>query len=296
MTLGNFLEDVYFTLKFQLAHNTKRLMRNSVRLLNETLGREATLEDLTETTIAKHLKRLLDDGRSPFSVRKMRSDLMAMSNFAARRRLVDRAFYLPPIKINEKSPFAYTEDEIRRILDSCRTQRGEAVYKVNGRTIGGVPKADYMTALMMVLFQTAERKSAVLSMSFENVHKDHIFFPADDRKGSRFNVSPINQDCYDAIQKIIEPKRELVFDCGSKSSFHRWFAAVLKDANVPSDCGHAHAIRRSSATIMVENGGTPIEVQQHLCHSDPNIQRAYVAARATLASKRKSFERLPKVG
>ena len=296
MVLIDFLEDVYFILKFQLAHNTRRLMRNSVRLLNESLGRESMLSDLTEFVVAKHLKRLLDEGRSPHSVKKTRSDLLAMSNFAARRRLVNRAFYLPPVKVTHEPPFAFSKQHVDAIFNACGEQKGEVVFRVNSRTIGGVLKADYMTALVTVLFQTAERKSAVLALTFSNVHKDHLYFPADDRKGSRYNICAIDHECYKLIQKIKKPKRKFVFDCGSKSSFHRWFGTVLENAGVPSDRGHAHAIRRTSATMLVEGGATSAEVQQHLCHSDPNIQRVYVADRAIVSSKHRNLERLPKLG
>jgi integrase len=53
----------------------------------------------------------------------------------------------------------------------------------------------------------------------------------------------------------------------------------------------AHSLRSTSATLIMENGGTLLELQQHLGHKSPETTIRYLARLEKLADK--AIEKFP---
>lgn len=69
--------------------NTRRLYEFSIRNFSRFLCREATLADFNDDTIGRLMGWMVERGRSPYTVNKERSQLLAIWRFAARKKFVD---------------------------------------------------------------------------------------------------------------------------------------------------------------------------------------------------------------
>ena len=71
------------------SENTNRLYRMSISSFGKTVITKPTLADLTDANVIKHMQRLLDNGRSPATANKDRSQLLTLWRHAHRLKLVD---------------------------------------------------------------------------------------------------------------------------------------------------------------------------------------------------------------
>lgn len=71
----------------------------------------------------------------------------------------------------------------------------------------------------------------------------------------------------------------------STRSLRRRVDHYLKLANLKRAGLSAHSLRSTSATLIMENGGTILELQQHLGHKSPETTIRYLARLEKLADR-----------
>jgi integrase len=271
MLLGDFFQNIYRPLRLlNRSKRTDQLFRYSIRLFGETLGRPATLDDLTDIAVSRHLQRLLEQNRKPAGVNKERRQLVALWNLAAKKRLVDQFPVLPTVREPEQLPKAWTVEEMWRLRMACNMQPG--VYH-------GVPARLWWVALHCVLFATGERIAAVMQLRWRDISGDVVVFPAESRKGSkRASVATLTPAALAALDEIRQPKRELVFPWPFGGNYiYVVYRAILLRAELETDSrSKFHRMRRSHATHLKAAGGDPTA---SLGHSSPVTTARYIDPR-----------------
>lgn len=271
MLLSDFFSDVYQPLRLlNRSKRTVQLFNYTIKLFGKTLGRPATLDDLNDLVVARHLSKLLAEGRKPAGVNKERRQLVALWNLAAKKRLVDQFPVLPTVHEPEQMPKAWTTEEMWRLRMSCNMQPGN---------YAGIPAARWWLAMHHVLYSTGERITAVLRMRWRDVTGNVVVFPAENRKGSkRASVATLTTQAMESLELIRLPVRDLVFPWEYQPSYmYNVYREILKRAELDSDSRSMfHRMRRSHATHLKIAGGDPTA---SLGHANASTTARYIDQR-----------------
>jgi integrase len=287
MLLLDFYTEIYRPLRLlNRSPRTDQLFRYTIRLFSTTLDRPATLADLTDIQVARHLQLLLAAGRKPAGVNKERRQLVALWNLAAKKRLVDQFPVLPTVHEPEQLPKAWTTEEMWRLRMSCNMQPGEYL---------GIPARLWWLALHHVLFATGERIAAVMQLKWADITGDVVVFPAEYRKGSkRASVATLTTQAVAALEQIRKPKRQLVFPWPYQPSYlYHVYKAILLRAELETDSRSMfHRMRRSHATHLKAAGGDPTA---SLGHQSAATTARYIDRRLLPNNAAKLLENLPAI-
>lgn len=275
-TLREYAESLYFPLNIRCrSPKTKYAYELALRAFGRFLGHEPALPDLTDDAVTRWMAALLTEGKAVYTVREMAGRIQAMWNFLAKRRIVPMfptfAKPAPP----DSLPQALTEDQLRALFASAKKERGK---------IEGVPADLWWTSFLAFIWNTAERKSAALSVRVEWVQFDRgvCTIPPDVRKGGRkwavYHLWPetvtLMRACRDSL-----PGRELMWPLDfCEGSYYTRYDRILADAGLPvTRKTKTHALRCSHATWLKVMGGDPT---RQLGHSDPQTTaRSYLDPR-----------------
>ena len=250
------------------SRNTKRLFRGALNSFDAFLGRPAVLSDLNDATFAAFLAVLAERVR-PATVNNIRSKIVALWSFLARKSIVDRWPTVPPVTEPEIVPVAWSDAELRALWQASESVPGE---------FGGVPVSGWLRALHSIIYDTGERISAVLSLRQADIDLtgQWVNFQAATRKGGRkSNLTRVHADTIQAISRIWMPRRELLLPWPYHATYlQQWYAReVLIPAGLPADRAHKfHCLRRTSATRIEAAGG---DATKMLGHSDRRITVKY---------------------
>lgn len=270
MKLIDFLMDVYAPLR-AIDDRTIDLYRYTIRPFSEFLGRDATLDDLQEIVVARFLAKRVRD-RAPATAAKDRAQLRAMWEFAARRRLVETWPQMPPVKVPERTPEAWTIEEMRRLLASAAQEK---------TSYADVPAALFWKALLMLAYDTGERITSMLSLTWGGFRGSAVLFAAENRKGKRRDIyREISVETADAMLAIRGERGldDLVFPWPRQKSYvWKRLEIILKRAGLPHGRRDKfHKIRRTTASYFEAAGGS---AQKLLDHADPATTRKYLDPR-----------------
>jgi integrase len=270
MTLNHLLTDIYAPLK-GICGRTLELYGFTIAAFAEHLGHEPTLDDLEELTVARFIAARLRT-RAASTAAKDRSQLRALWEFAARRRLLDRWPTIPLVRVPERIPEAWVTDDFKRLLASAAQER---------TSYDGIPAALYWRALLLLCYDTAERCGAVLPLTWSNVRGQMVLFRAEDRKGRRRDIlreiSEETQAALDAIRGNRGPDdRVFPWPCG-RSYLWKRLGIILKRAGLPATRRDKfHKIRKTTASYYAAAGHS---AQALLDHADPATTRKYLDPR-----------------
>jgi integrase len=271
MTLSEFFESYYRPVRLPFAAaNTLRLYRHTVAAFSEYLTRDASLQDLDDVTVGKYLATLSARGLSPYTVAKERSQLLALWNLAARRRLTDRFPEVKAPTLPQRTPVAWTIAELERLLGACARERGDYC---------GIPAGTWWTSLHRVAWDSGERIAALMLVTWTNLRGDWLRIPAESRKGKRADhVVRLSPATLASLQQIRQPRRDLIFPWPYSPSY-LWhvYGLILSAAHLPRDAKHKfHCLRRSVASHLKAAGGDPTIA---LGHADPRTTAKYLDPR-----------------
>lgn len=270
MTLLEFFNSVYLPTRLRgRSPRTVTLYRRSIAGFSAWLGRDADLNDLDDLSVCRYLASL-EPGHAPHTVAKERSQLVAMWNCAARRRLVERFPDVPTAPLPRRVPIAWTEQQLAQLLDACRRERGE---------YAGVPAGLWWVALHRVLWDSGERIGAATQIEWRDLRGEWLLVRAECRKGRRADACyRLAGDTLAALDAIREPSRTLVFPWPfSHSYLWRIYGLILSSAWLPNDSRHKfHCMRKSVASHLKRAGGDP---QAALDHADARTTAAYLDPR-----------------
>jgi len=270
MTLKHLLVDIYAPLK-GICGRTLELYGFTIAAYREFLGHEPTLDDLEELSVARFLAHRVRD-RAPATAAKDRSQLRALWEFAARRRLLDRWPQIPLVRVPERIPEAWMTDEFCRILASAAQERVR---------YDGTPAALIWRALLLVCYDTAERIGAALPLKWSAVRGRLILFRAEDRKGRRRDIlreiGEETQAALDAIRGDRGPEDHVFPWPRGRSYLWKRLGIILKRAGLPATRRDKfHKIRKTTASYYAAAGHS---AQALLDHADPATTKKYLDPR-----------------
>lgn len=268
MLLHDLLTDRYAPAK-ALSPRTVFIYGQSIRLLEQFLGRPAAVADLHEDTIIAFLRwreatpHPVRGMNRPATVAKHRTQLLSLADYAFRKRLLEEAPVVKPLRVPKRLPRGFTADEVARLIRACRGRVG---------TIAGIPARDWWGTLLWAAWCTAARRGELLAVRWADLDagRQEIVFRADTRKGHTRDIARrIDARLADALDARRRAPADLVWPWDRKpTSLYGSMKLLCRQAAVPQL--RLHAIRKASASYVQAAGG---DAADHLDHSDPAITR-----------------------
>ena len=283
MTLTGLLDDIYVPLR-GVSPRTEKLYRYTIEAFGQHLGRQATVDDLEELTVARFLTARLRE-KAVATAAKDRTQLRAIWEFAARRGLTNGRWpQIRPIRVPERVPRCWLTDEMQRLLAAASERQG---------TIGGVPAAAWWRAALLLCYDSGERIAALLALEWRDVTPAGVTFRAEGRKGQRRDIyREISPETAAAIEAIRGPRLR-VFDWDrAATSLWSHLGQILEAAGLPNDrYSKFHCIRKTTASYAAAAG---LDAQRLLDHASPKTTRAYLDPRVVRPPSAPDV--LPRVG
>jgi integrase len=168
-------------------------------------------------------------------------------------------------------PRAWTLDELGGIYRAAAATRGY---------IGSVPAGVWFSALVSVLWESAERIGAVMECTPDDFAPPHLHVRAEYRKGGkRDRVYKLSSRTCDLLTQA-RGKHRLLEWPKSRTLLWKHYADVVARAGLGRGRSLSfHALRRSAASHYASRGGDPVQL---LDHSSPRItHRWYLDRRMT---------------
>lgn len=240
------------------------------------LGREPTLTDLQDATIAAFMAWMLGPARkvSARTTNKRSGALKAVWKWAASRRLIETFPTIGNIPEPQRIPRAWREDELVKLINAARTMRG---------IVGGdVPAWRWWVAIHAWWWNTAERTTATLRLPVDGIDLEYrtAYVPAEIRKGGlKPRVYKLWPDTVEMFRMILPPHtkpRTVMFPWDKhQSSFYNHYKKLLVKAGLPHDryC-KPHRMRVSRASWIKKEGGDPTRELGH--ESEATTRKHYL--------------------
>jgi len=287
MTLDRFLTDVYVPLRLRSrSPESVRLLRHAITQFSRWLGRPATLDDLDDLVVSQWLTKMAEK-KSPNSVARERSGILAIWNLAQGRGLVRLRPTVAPELIPQSTPRAFTTDELARLAAAAQWSSG---------WVGPVPASTFFRALIAVGLETGERINALLKTPRHCWQRPTLTVPAVIRKGRRqervYELSPEACELVDAVTAHDGPT--VFWWIASDTALRKRWKTITRRAGLGDGREvQFHALRRSTASHLAAAG---LDATSYLGHSTDRItRRSYLDPRVVDASRPKAWQSLPRI-
>lgn len=284
MTLNDFFSTTYRPLRLRgRSPNTTRLYGCTIRAFARWLRYEPTLDDLTDLTISRYLEHRASI-RSPYTAEKERTQLLSLWRCAADRRLVPDRPTVLPAPLPERTPTAWTLEQLRSLRRAAAATRG---------TVGTVPAGVWYAALVSVLWETAARISEVLDSPPAAFAPPHLLVAAEQRKGRRRDrLYLLSPDTCTLLAQALGSTRLLDWPWSREYLWLRWKDIVARAGlQRPGRCGF-HELRRAAATHYASLGG---DATRLLDHDNPRTTRRWYLDPRLISSGAPPCEVLPRL-
>lgn len=271
MLLSDFFSTVYLPRRLRgRSENSIRLYRLCIRQFSRTLGRPATVADLTEANVLAHLQRRKSVAAATRN--KELAELTAMWRLATQRGLLATWPDIPDEPEPQRTPIAWMPEELRRLLHAAANQPGK---------IGDVDAGLFWEGLIRLILDTGERVSAAASVRWSWLQDDWLRVPAEARKAkTRDRLYRLSTTTIGVLHSIRQqnPSTDELF-AWPYSPGYLWarFKRVVAAADLPTTRAHQfHAIRKTCASAVYAAGLDP---QDALDHSDRRTTQRYLDPR-----------------
>lgn len=271
MLLTDLFSDFYRPLRLRgRSANTSRLYGCTIRAFSKYLETPATVDDLTDLTLSRYLEHR-GATRSPYTAEKERTQLCSLWRFAADRGFTTTRPVVPPAPLPDRVPRAWTLGELGAIYRAAAATRG---------TIGAAPAGVWYSALVSVLWETAERIGAVMECSPQDFVPPHLHVRAEYRKGGkRDRVYRLSSRTVELVTAVKGTRHLFEFPYSRTRLWSRYADIVARAGLGRGRSLSFHALRRSAASHYAAAGGDPVQL---LDHSSPRItHRWYLDRRLT---------------
>lgn len=275
MTVLEFFETIYSPLKLRgRSENTRRLYRCTIGSFKKFLKRDPVLTDLTDLTLARFLTYRASI-RSGYTAEKERTQLCSLSRFAFERRLIEINPCVPPAPLPERIPSAWTIDQLRTLMQACSRWDG---------SVGKVPASAYFSALVAVLWESAERIGAILECRVSDYGSGQLYVRAEYRKGKKrdriYHLTPQTCRLLDAVVRGKRPKDKIFAWDRPYSMLWYEFGKIVESARLGGGRrAKFHQLRRSAATHYAAACGSASAATEFLDHASPRTTKAYLDPR-----------------
>ena len=287
MLLYDFLHTVYVPLRLRgRSPNSVRLLAHAIRQFSKFLRRDAVLADFDDLTVSQFLTAR---GRtlSPYSVERERCALLAMWRLAADRRLVHDRPCVQAELLPERTPRAFTVDELERLYAAALVTPG---------WIGPVAASAWWPAVIMTAYETGERIDALIHVPRSCYTAPFLRVPAGIRKGKRSErIYELSADTCRLVDTAATHGGDTLFLWPmDQSGLYNHFKKITGRAGLGTGRDVMfHCIRRTTASHLAAAGG---DATAYLGHSSDRItRRSYLDPRIVQAAGRKPIDALPKI-
>lgn len=275
--------------------DTFRLYRLTIKMFGDYLGRDATIEDLNDLTVAEFLLWYEDrpSVKSAKTVNNRRQNLQTLWEFAARKGLTPTFPDIQRLPEPEIVPKARTIEELQGLLSHIDTDPSI-------RQVGRIPGWLYWRTLHLWWFYTGERSGATLMLEWEmlDLETGVAQVPARIRKGKvkakRYELPPHVAEQL-KMMRALDSVSKLVFGAFkfNKSTWYNRYSAILKKAGLPADrLSKGHMMRRTHGTHLEIAGG---DAQESLGHSRPETTKRYIDPEQKRSGRPPAWQLLPHV-
>lgn len=280
-----------YALMRNLSDRSVRIFSDTLDRLDEHLGREAMLTDFTDLQMAAYLRWRAQTPRkgrkvAQATVAKDRAHLVALANYAARKRLIPEFIDFPRMKVPIKPPRGYTVDEVSAIVREGRKRRG---------TVGNVPAAWFWMTLPMAAWESGERIGSLLRLRWGEVDlaRRVLVLLGENRKDHVTTIErAITPQLADYLRPQMASAGQLVWpwlEHRVENSIYTSLSNLCKRAGVQPR--GFHAIRKASGSYVKAAGG---DATEHLGHANPRTtSRHYLDTRIT--GQQSALEFLPQL-
>lgn len=228
------------------------------------------LSHLTPDLIGQERQYLLDTPtskslqRSPATVNRYVSSLSALLSYAVRLRWIDEnsCFNLTKLKESSGRDRVLSEDEISRLLTSCRQS-----------------KSPYLYCIVLMSLTTGARQGELLGLEWRHVDFENRLAYLQETKNGRPRSISLADAVVDELKTLYQarnPAKPLVF--ASKTAFGRidikkaWKES-LKRAQI-ENC-RAHDMRHTFCTLAARQGASNLELATAMGHRTLNMLQRY---------------------
>lgn len=288
MTIRELLNERYAVLK-GLRDRTIHMIGETIDRLEEFLGREATLDDFTDLTMARFLRWRATTPRkgrlaSPATVAKDKSHLSSLASLAARKKLIPEFIDFPRLKVPTRPPRGYTVDEVSAIIREARHAYGK---------VGPVPAAWLFMTLVRACWETGERVGGLLAVRWGEVDLDRrvVTILGEGRKD---RTTTIERQISSELAAWLATQRRgencLVWpwlENRKQDSIYQILRKICRRSGVTPR--GFHAIRKASGSYVKAGGG---DATEHLGHaSSRTTQKHYLDTR--IVGQQSALDYLP---
>jgi len=269
--LRDILENEYFRFNLRIrCEHTRLQYRIALEMFRQSLGREPTLDDLTDDNIRATMLHILSIGRGLVTANDRRIQICALWKWCSRRGYLAMWPTVESLPVPQRIPRAWTEQQLRDFIESCKYARGK---------IGGIPAPLWWMAFTGTQWDTSERTGAMLALRWEwySVDTGVMFVPAEVRKGKRKDaLYTLMPDTMAALARLRIGASSLIFPgIGSWAAFYKRYSVILRRAGLPTDRScKPQKMRRSHASHLKAAGGDATASLMH--ESDSTTRRAYL--------------------
>lgn len=260
-----------YALLMGLSDRSVTLYTHTIDKFEEFLGHPPEVAELEDVTVARFLRWRATNVRgkrlvSPHTVAKDRSQLLAIWNWACKKKLHPGEWPgLPRQKKVRRTPTAYTADDLAKLVRAARNRRGR---------MGPVASWWWWSTLLQAAWQTGERVGALLTLRWSEVDtaRCRIVYLAETRKGREADlVRAITPALAAELERCRRAPDDLVWPrTGHPLSIYPSLRLLCKTAGVTPR--GFHAIRKASASYVAAGGG---DATAHLGHADPAMTRGH---------------------
>jgi integrase len=243
---------------------TVRQYGRSLRLFTTFLGHPGKPSDLTDRTVGKFLRWLVEvEGVKSTTANGYVKQVKALWVWLAKKRIVAEFPTVSKLKEPEAVPVAWTREEFQKLFAACGEQVG---------FVGPVLAGLFWNAFYLVLWNTGERTGAMLALRWDwlDMKSGHLTVPGEFRKGrTQSMVYKLKPDTLIALRKIVKPQRELIFDLGTCKEKSDYFYArhrtLVKSAGLPyvKHKSGPQKGRRTFASFIEAAGGNATKALKH---------------------------------
>lgn len=250
--------DRYFVLNPKIRDDkTRKQYRFAFKDFQTAIGREPTLDDLTDDNVVLMMAQLQARKLAVRTINERRGRINAFWSWLAKRGIVGTWPTTPPIPEPERTPVAWSPEQINHLFSACKQIPG---------TIAMLRACDWWYSLHLALWDSGERITALVQCEWSHLDGSWLVIPAELRKGRKKDKSyELHPDTLKAIDVIRDRSREKIWPWPYCENY-LWvrYKMIRKRFGLPTDRKSSfHRMRRSVATHFEAAGGNATELLSH---------------------------------
>lgn len=287
-TLEQILVDDYLPQRMRIsADGTIRQYKRCIVLFGHFLEHPATPADLTDRTVGKFLRWLVNEGKvKAVTANSYVKQIRAIWTWLAKLRVVDKFPTIDKLPQEKPIPTCWSARELEMLVAGCRAAKG---------CIGSHHAAcDVWLAFHLLCWDSGERTGAMLALRWEWLEWEtgYLSVPGEFRKGrQKPMIYLLKKPTLDALRAIEEPRRKRVFDMfagirnkNPSTQFYPRYRQLIKDAGLPyvKNKSGPQKMRRSFASFIEAGGGNATRALKHVdrrctedSYLDPRIAESH---------------------